>query len=49
MREEAGAFSETELLSTEPVTIVLSERGWMRSAKVTMWISRTAVQIGGRF
>ena len=32
-REEARAFNETELLSTEPVTIVLSERGWMRSAK----------------
>jgi topoisomerase-4 subunit A len=32
-REEAKAFSETELLSTEPVTIVLSERGWMRAAK----------------
>ena len=32
-REEARAFSETELLSTEPVTIVLSDRGWMRSAK----------------
>ncbi len=32
-REEARAFSETELLSTEPVTIVLSERGWIRSAK----------------
>ena len=32
-REEARAFSETELLSTEPVTIVLSERGWMRAAK----------------
>lgn len=32
-REEAKAFSETELLSTEPVTIVLSDRGWMRSAK----------------
>lgn len=32
-REEARAYSETELLSTEPVTIVLSERGWMRSAK----------------
>ena len=37
-REEARAFSETELLSTEPVTIVLSERGWMRWPKVTMWI-----------
>ncbi len=32
-RDEAKAFSETELLSTEPVTIVLSERGWMRAAK----------------
>ena len=32
-REEAKAFSETELLSTEPVTIVLSDRGWMRAAK----------------
>ena len=32
-REEAKAFSETELLSTEPVTIVLSERGWIRAAK----------------
>ena len=32
-REEAKAFSETELISTEPVTIVLSERGWMRAAK----------------
>ena len=33
IREEAQAFSETELISTEPVTIVLSERGWVRSAK----------------
>lgn len=33
IREEAQAFSETELMSTEPVTIVLSERGWVRSAK----------------
>ncbi|MEQ8954540.1 MAG: DNA topoisomerase IV subunit A, partial [Gammaproteobacteria bacterium] len=32
-REEAKAFSETELLSTEPVTIVLSDRGWMRAAR----------------
>lgn len=32
-RSEAKAFSETELLSTEPVTIILSERGWMRAAK----------------
>lgn len=33
IREEAKAFSQTELISTEPVTIVLSERGWMRAAK----------------
>ena len=32
-REEAKAFSQTELISTEPVTIVLSKRGWMRAAK----------------
>ena len=33
IREEAKAFAQTELISTEPVTIVLSERGWMRAAK----------------
>ena len=33
IREEAKAFSQTELISTEPVTIVLSDRGWMRAAK----------------
>lgn len=33
VREEARAFRETELISTEPVTIVLSERGWVRAAK----------------
>lgn len=32
-REEAKAFSETELMSTEPVTVVLSARGWMRAAR----------------
>ncbi|MEQ8408217.1 MAG: DNA topoisomerase IV subunit A [Gammaproteobacteria bacterium] len=32
-REEAKAFSETEIMSTEPVTVVLSSRGWMRAAK----------------
>jgi topoisomerase-4 subunit A len=32
-RAEAQAFSETELLSTEPVTVVLSEAGWVRAAK----------------
>ena len=30
---EARAFSEAELLPTEPVTIVLSERGWVRAAR----------------
>jgi topoisomerase-4 subunit A len=30
---EAQAFSETELISTDPVTIVLSEAGWVRAAK----------------
>jgi topoisomerase-4 subunit A len=33
IREEAKAFAQTELISTEPVTIVLSDRGWMRAAK----------------
>ncbi|PHS75262.1 MAG: DNA topoisomerase IV subunit A [Porticoccus sp.] len=32
-REEARAFSETELLVSEPVTVVLSEKGWIRAAK----------------
>ncbi len=32
-RAEAQAFSETELLPSEPVTVVLSEKGWIRSAK----------------
>lgn len=32
-REESKAFSETELMSTEPITIILSDRGWARSAK----------------
>lgn len=32
-RPEAQAFSEKELISTEPVTIVLSEKGWIRVAK----------------
>lgn len=33
MRSEAQAFSETELMISEPVTVVLSEKGWIRSAK----------------
>ena len=32
-REEATAFDETELISSDPVTVVLSERGWVRAAK----------------
>ncbi|WP_277052452.1 DNA topoisomerase IV subunit A [Zestomonas thermotolerans] len=32
-RAEARALSETELLPTEPVTVVLSEKGWVRCAK----------------
>lgn len=32
-RNEAQAFSETALISSEPVTVVLSKHGWVRSAK----------------
>ncbi|MDX1490887.1 MAG: DNA topoisomerase IV subunit A [Pseudohongiellaceae bacterium] len=32
-RVEAQAFSETELLSADPITVVLSEKGWARAAK----------------
>ncbi|KHO64597.1 DNA topoisomerase IV subunit A [Pseudomonas flexibilis] len=32
-RAEARALSETELLPSEPVTVVLSEMGWVRCAK----------------
>lgn len=32
-REEARAFSETDLISNDPVTVVLSEKGWVRAAK----------------
>ena len=32
-REEATAFSEDDLLTAEPVTVVLSEKGWIRAAK----------------
>ncbi len=32
-RAEAQAFSETELMSVEPVTVILSEAGWVRVAK----------------
>ncbi len=33
VREEAKALSETDLMPTEPVTVVLSEKGWVRCAK----------------
>jgi topoisomerase-4 subunit A len=32
-REAAQALSETELVASEPMTIVLSEKGWIRAAK----------------
>ena len=30
---EAAAFAESELIANEPVTVILSEKGWVRSAK----------------
>ncbi len=32
-RGEAKAFSQTDLVSNDPVTVVLSEKGWVRAAK----------------
>ena len=32
-RAESKAFSETDLISSEPITVVLSEKGWVRAAK----------------
>jgi topoisomerase-4 subunit A len=32
-REEARAFSELELMTNDPVTVVMSEKGWIRAAK----------------
>lgn len=32
-REAAQALSETELVASEPMTVVLSEKGWVRAAK----------------
>ncbi len=32
-RADAQAFTESELLSVDPVTVVLSEKGWIRAAK----------------
>lgn len=31
--KEASAYSEEDLLTNEPVTVILSEKGWIRSAK----------------
>ncbi|MFT7558155.1 MAG: topoisomerase-4 subunit A [Flavobacteriales bacterium] len=33
VREESQAFNETDLLGSELITIVLSEKGWIRAAK----------------
>jgi topoisomerase-4 subunit A len=32
-REAAQALSETDLIPSEPITVVLSEKGWIRAAK----------------
>ena len=32
-RAEAQALSETELMSVDPITVVLSDKGWIRAAK----------------
>ncbi|KZZ64167.1 hypothetical protein A3765_21535 [Oleiphilus sp. HI0130] len=32
-RKEAKAYTEMDLVSSEPVTVVLSEKGWVRAAK----------------
>ena len=32
-RAEAQAFSELELVTAEPITVVMSEKGWIRAAK----------------
>ncbi|WP_422473203.1 DNA topoisomerase IV subunit A [Endozoicomonas sp. ALB032] len=33
VRQEAQALSETDLMTSDPVTVVLSEKGWVRCAK----------------
>ncbi|WP_108126342.1 DNA topoisomerase IV subunit A [Saccharospirillum mangrovi] len=33
VREEAQAFNETQILPSETVTVVLSQKGWIRAAK----------------
>lgn len=32
-RDEAQAFNEMDLLGSDPVTVVISDKGWMRAAK----------------
>ncbi len=32
-RDEAKAFSELELMSADPITVVMSEKGWIRAGK----------------
>ncbi len=32
-REEARAFSELELMTNDPITVVMSDKGWIRAAK----------------
>ena len=32
-REEAKAFSELELMTADPITVVMSDKGWIRAAK----------------
>jgi topoisomerase-4 subunit A len=32
-REEARAFSDLELMTADPISVVLSEKGWIRAAK----------------
>jgi topoisomerase-4 subunit A len=33
LRDEAKAFSELELVSADPITVVMSDKGWIRAAK----------------
>jgi topoisomerase-4 subunit A len=33
LRDEAKAFSALELLTADPITVVMSEKGWIRAAK----------------
>jgi topoisomerase-4 subunit A len=33
LRDDAKAFSDVELMSADPITVVMSEKGWIRGAK----------------